>query len=118
MGEAAVHFKHNSQLCVIGKRARGKPPLFCGNGPDHGAFGSSHQLALGDGPVALSQAHAMDHLTKLVHLDPPVSHGNTSGKYFAGILPDGWIKPEMLFDLDNTIPMIDGPIKVTTNWPH
>ena len=39
---------------------------------------SAGQSGLGNGPVALSQAHAMDHLAILVHVDSPLGHDSTS----------------------------------------
>jgi hypothetical protein len=43
-------------------------------------FKPSHQFSLGNGPVALSLAHAVNHLTILIHLQSPVSHDKPSWK--------------------------------------
>ena len=49
-----------------------------GNGPNLAGFYPAHQPCPGDGPVAFSHAHPMNHLTVLVHLEPPVAHVSSS----------------------------------------
>ena len=72
-------FKRLYQDLVVGKRQPFvKPPLLPGNGPNLPTFYPAHQPCPGDGPVAFSHAHTMNHLTIFVHLEPPVAHVSSS----------------------------------------
>ncbi len=63
---------------VVRKRPFPEPALCLRGSPNLGALRSAHQSGLGDDPVTLPHAHAVNHLTVMVHLEPPVAHDRPS----------------------------------------
>jgi len=63
-----------SQDLVIGQGLLAQPAVLFGDPADLFALAAAHQLRQGDRAVAFAHAHAMDHVSVLVHLEPPVAH--------------------------------------------
>ncbi len=62
------------QGLIVGQRLLAQPAVLLGDPADLLALAAAHQLRQGDRAVALAHAHAVDHVSVLVHLEPPVAH--------------------------------------------
>jgi hypothetical protein len=111
--------KKGNQLLIVGKRNTVQPPVLLGNRSDKGAFKPSHQFSLGNGPVALSLAHAVNNLSILIHLKSPVSHGKPSWKmvFQKGYQIIDKVR-DAFFNFADTEIGFDGSITPITKWPH